>query len=370
MDRQTIPGAAATVLDATVTHLDEARALFDAMLEGWRRQQQSRMLSPDTIDGRLGLLRRFREFTDTYPWQWEPADVEDWTSQLVGGDKPLAHSTIRGYQNALQLFMDFVTDRRYGWAEECLERFGEHPVQICHEWNTVQHLAEFEGRPEVRPLTYEELEMFFGRCDERVDEIRARGRKGALAALRDAQLFKTYYAWGLRRHENVRLDIADLRRNAHKAEWGRFGALHVRYGKAAKGSPPRRRSVMSVPEFDWAIEGLRHYVEEVRPAFRPGNHPAVWVTERGSRVSKTYVDARFAKIRDELGLPKELHVHCLRHSYVTHLIEFGYDERFVQVQVGHAYASTTAIYAGVSGDYKNHILAKALDRVYGTEGDR
>jgi site-specific recombinase XerD len=46
------------------------------------------------------------------------------------------------------------------------------------------------------------------------------------------------------------------------------------------------------------------------------------------------------------------------------LIEFGYPERFVQEQVGHAYASTTAIYANVSNDFKNQTLRAALSRVY------
>ena len=62
-----------------------------------------------------------------------------------------------------------------------------------------------------------------------------------------------------------------------------------------------------------------------------------------------------------------LSLHCLRHSYVTHLIEFGYPERFVQEQVGHAYASTTAVYANVSNDFKNQTLRAALARVYRPE---
>jgi integrase/recombinase XerC len=365
--RVDLPGAAHLLLADNVVHLDEAKAVFETMLEGWGRQQQSRMLSADTIDARLGLVQRFHEFTGTLPWQWRPTDIEDWTSSLLSGDKPCAHSTIRGYQNGIRLFMEYLTDQRYSWGEECQRRFGEHPVQICHEWNTVEHLSEFEARPSVRPLTYDELQAFFDRCDERVAEIRKRKRKGSLAALRDAQMFKTIYAWGLRRNEAVKLDLVDLRANPHAPRWGKYGALHVRYGKAVKGSAPRRRTALSIPDMDWAIEGLQHYVEEIRPAFDPDLHPALWITERRSRVAVTYLDNRFGEIRDEAGLPPELHLHCLRHSYVTHLIELGYDERFVQEQVGHSYASTTAIYAGVSGDYKSNVLARALDRVYGKE---
>jgi len=51
----------------------------------------------------------------------------------------------------------------------------------------------------------------------------------------------------------------------------------------------------------------------------------------------------FARARAAAGLPGELDLHCLRHSYITHLLEFGYPERFVQDQAGHAHASTTAI---------------------------
>ena len=55
-------------------------------------------------------------------------------------------------------------------------------------------------------------------------------------------------------------------------------------------------------------------------------------------------------------MPVELTLHCLRHSYVTHLIEAGYDPLFVQQQVGHSYASTTALYTSVSANYRSQIL--------------
>ncbi len=86
----------------------------------------------------------------------------------------------------------------------------------------------------------------------------------------------------------------------------------------------------------------------------------MWLTERRGRVSVRHVNARFARYREAAGLPEELDLHCLRHSYVTHLIEAGCPERFVSDQVGHSYAATTAIHTGVSDDYKNRVLARVL----------
>ena len=42
--------------------------------------------------------------------------------------------------------------------------------------------------------------------------------------------------------------------------------------------------------------------------------------------------------------------------------------KIIQEQVGHAYASTTAIYTSVSNDFKNKTLQAALKRVYAPNG--
>lgn len=365
-----VPGSAKLVLAPNVVHLDEPAAVFEAMLTGWQRQQQSRMLSATTVSSRLALLRRFAEFAGSFPWQWMAGDVEDFTVWLTSGTRQLAVSTIRSYHVTLRMFCDYVTDARYGWPRECRDRFGQVPVQICHEYNTVAHLTDYEGRPGRRPLTYAELQRLFDYLDDRVDQIAGSGRKGALAALRDAQMIKTCYAFGLRRNELCRLDVADLRPNPHVREWGTYGSVHVRYGKAIRGGVPRRRTVLAVPEFDWAIAGMRQWVEHARPIMNAADHPALWLTERLSRVNTRYLDLRFARLRDGARLDADLSLHCLRHSYVTHLVEFGYPERFVQEQVGHAYASTTAIYTNVSNDFKNKTLRTALSRVYEREHNR
>jgi integrase/recombinase XerC len=97
----------------------------------------------------------------------------------------------------------------------------------------------------VRPLTRGEVQALFDHADGKVARARQLGNKGWVAAFRDATLFKTIYAFGLRRREAAMLDLADFTRNAKAPEFGRFGACHVRYGKAMRGSPPRRRTVLN-----------------------------------------------------------------------------------------------------------------------------
>ncbi len=194
--RVDIDGAAHLILRSNVTPLHPEEALFEAMLEGWSVQQRSRRLAQGTIEDRLRLIRRFAQFTNEFPWQWTPRDVEDWTVSLISGNRPMSHSTVRTYQQGLAMFLDYLCDARYGWQLECESRFGTYPVQVCHEWNTRQHLADYEGRPGNRPFTREELQTFFDYADEQVERVRKEGRKGWVAAFRDATLFKVAYAWG------------------------------------------------------------------------------------------------------------------------------------------------------------------------------
>jgi integrase/recombinase XerC len=114
--------------------------------------------------------------------------------------------------------------------------------------------------------------------------------------------------------------------------------------------------------WDWVPGILDQWTSEVRPQM-PGasRSPALWPSERGSRVGGNMLNKRFAAYRDELGLEPGLDFHSLRRSYVTHLIEDGWDPLFVQQQAGHEHASTTAIYTCVSSDFRTRTLRRVLD---------
>ncbi|WP_405167887.1 tyrosine-type recombinase/integrase [Nocardia sp. NBC_01499] len=347
------------MLADNVVHLDPAPAMFEAMLQGWRRQQSARYLRAATIGPRLALIQRFSRFTGLYPWEWAPADGEAFIDHLRGGDQGIRSSTARNYEVTISLFVEYLLDPRYDWMPLCEEHFGDFPQLIFHEGNSVAHKLEFEADPRRRPLTYDEVQALFDAADARPSRIRGSGRKGALGAARDAAVLKTVYAFGLRRGEASGLDLTDLRRNRKAPTFGNMGCLMVRYGKAPKGAPAKRRTVLLVPEMDWVLDTLGDWLGEHRPLFGPRNHPALWVTERTGRLSPRSINEAFVAARCAAGLDDSLDLHCLR-PYITHLTEFGYPARFVQEQVGHSHAATTAIYMGVSNEYRNKLLETAL----------
>ena len=358
-----VPGSARAVLASGVEFLQPEEAVLKAMLAGWAAQQTSRCLSPITMEKRGLTVQRFAAFTNDYPWRWSCADVEEWSTSMVAAG--LSHATLRNYQQTVALFVAYLCDLRYDWSDVCVQRFGTHPTQVFHEGNMAVHRSETEGRPTNRPFSREEALAFFAFCDERVAAAAHSGRKGWLAAYRDSVLFKVIYAWGLRRREAAMLDVSDWITNPAQPQYGRFGAVAVRYGKASKGTPPKRRTVLT--SMAWAAEAVAQWVNEIRPEYAASNGPMLWPTERGRRITPSHLGARFVAIRDAMGLAPELRPHCLRHSYVTHSLEDGADHLFIQQQVGHAWGSTTAIYTSVSSDYKNQALERALRRAFEEE---
>lgn len=76
-----LPGSAHLELVEGVVHLEPERAAFEAMLQGWARQQQARFLKEETIERRVALVRRMAVFTGQYPWQWLPGEGEAFITQ-------------------------------------------------------------------------------------------------------------------------------------------------------------------------------------------------------------------------------------------------------------------------------------------------
>ena len=87
-------------------------------------------------------------------------------------------------------------------------------------------------------------------------------------------------------------------------------------------------------------------------------HPKKWLFE-GETPGEPYSASALVKVLKEAaqraGIKHRVHVHVLRHSFATHLLEQGTDLRTIQELMGHTDIKTTAIYLHVSNAYKAKI---------------
>ncbi|RJS93397.1 tyrosine recombinase XerC [Salinisphaera sp. Q1T1-3] len=161
-------------------------------------------------------------------------------------------------------------------------------------------------------------------------------------AVRDHALLELFYSAGARLAEVAGMDLADLDLAAGEAR------------VIGKGNRER-----TVPVGSRARTALSRWLTE-RGALAGVDEPALFVSKRGTRLSRRSIGLRMERWALSHGLPVHLHPHKLRHSFATHLLESSADLRAVQELLGHANISTTQIYTHL--DFAH--LAKVYDAAH------
>ncbi len=159
---------------------------------------------------------------------------------------------------------------------------------------------------------------------------------------RDAAIMELFYSSGLRLAELIGLDLAAIDLND--------ATLEV----TGKGSKTRR-----LPIGRLALAALDRWLA-VRGSLAGADEPALFVSQRGTRLSPRSVQSRLRQRAIEQGSPRHVHPHLLRHSFASHLLESSGDLRAVQELLGHADISTTQIYTHL--DFQH--LARVYDRTH------
>lgn len=124
------------------------------------------------------------------------------------------------------------------------------------------------------------------------------------------------------------------------------------------GPPKSSTGVRSVPLTDRAVETLREHrrlVVKRRLAARTWvETDAVFPSQNGTWQSVRNVQRRFAKVRDEVGMPGDARPHTLRHTYVARLLTAGVPPFIVSRIAGHSDLTTTTRIYG-------HLIEDATD---------
>lgn len=165
--------------------------------------------------------------------------------------------------------------------------------------------------------------------------------EGPLVA-RDRAILELLYSSGLRLSELTGLDVGGV----DLAD----ATVHV----TGKGGKDR-----IVPVGAKAVAALRAWHAE-RPALAAPDETALFVSQRGNRLSNRSVQARVDHWARQQGIDARVHPHLLRHSFATHLLESSHDLRGVQELLGHANIATTQVYTHL--DFQH--LAQIYDQTH------
>ncbi len=160
--------------------------------------------------------------------------------------------------------------------------------------------------------------------------------------LKHRVLLSLIYSAGLRAQEASHLKIADI-------DSGRM-VIHIRQSKYHKDR--------YVPLSPLILQGLRKYYYACRPVeyLFNGNDPGTPLSVRG-------IQWALREAVKKCKLQKGISLHTLRHSYATHLLEFGMDILSIKELLGHVRINTTMVYLHVARPRRTNLFSP-LDRLY------
>ena len=336
-----VAGAGAEV-DAVGTGVVSPVDYQAACVDGFVASQVARGFSPVTIDNGTGVLERFLALAGKPAWELTPADVDAAMATLIA--RGVGPVTRRDYAGAFRQFFAFLQARH---AAQIEARFGVRLTDPLDAFHVGRHVAS--DSPSTRPPpTPARMEEFFAFMRQRMAEA----RKWTPAA-RDYALLRTLYHAGLRSAEAAGAEVRDLH-----FDRGPFGKIHVRLGKAARGSGPRPRWV---PMLDDLGLILRWYLEEVRPRFKTTG-PVLFCDEGGGALNSGSIRNRLAHLCELEGRPghDRFSPHDLRHACATRNYERGVDLVAIQQMLGHWNVGTTMRYVTPSATFVEDAYRRAI----------
>jgi integrase/recombinase XerC len=301
-------------------------------------------------------------------------EVEEFIG-FIAYERQLSPATVRAYSDDLGEFVDFL-DRYFGGPDwtwrgidrlairsfmgDCITRRGLSKRSVARKLSAVRtffHYLHIEEIVEVNParslrspkkertlpgfLTREQMKTIF-------EAAEGRALDGGFLPLRNLAIVELFYSTGLRVSELQGLDLMDL------------DLITERVRVLGKGRKER-----IVPVGRMAVAALRRYYprrDEVLMNVERGDRRAVFLTQRGRRISVRQVQKVIETFLEQVAEGAGLSTHSLRHTFATHLLDNGADLMAVKEMLGHASLSTTQIYVHTSKERLQRIYRQAHPR--------
>jgi integrase/recombinase XerC len=169
---------------------------------------------------------------------------------------------------------------------------------------------------------------------------------------RDRAILELLYSSGLRLSELTDLDCDDV------------DAQDATVRVTGKGNKDR-----IVPVGGHALRALAKW-HQSRAQLARADEQALFVSNRGTRISRRSVQARVSHWARRQGIDTNVYPHLFRHSFATHLLESSHDLRGVQELLGHANISTTQVYTHLDFQHLAQIYDKTHPRARAKPKDK
>jgi len=161
---------------------------------------------------------------------------------------------------------------------------------------------------------------------------------------RDIAIMELIYACGLRLSELTGLNLQDV-------DWQQQTVRVTGKGQKQRQIPFGGKAKTALQ--NWLAQRLKVAAE---------SELALFVSQRGKRLSNSSIQKRLKKLALTQGLQVNIYPHMLRHSFASHILESSRDLRAVQELLGHANLSTTQIYTHLDFQHLAGIYDKAHPR--------
>ncbi|PYP40964.1 MAG: tyrosine recombinase XerC [Gemmatimonadetes bacterium] len=274
--------------------------------------------SPHTVKAYERDVSAFAAFCQDYyggPWTWAGVD----------------RLAVRGF---------LAAEQQRGVAKRSVARALSALRTFYRFLNATRGIEVNPARAARTPKIDRTLPTYLDRqeTDELFKNAEQRAAAGGLAETRDLAMLELFYSTGMRLSELAGLNDADV------------DLVTDQVKLRGKGKKER-----IVPVGSRATTALRRYLRLRGEGGGRGGR-ALFVNGRGWRLSPRGIQRAMKRLFETLSRGTNLHVHALRHSFATHLLDAGADLRAVQELLGHASLGTTQVYT--------HTSVERLKKVY------
>jgi integrase/recombinase XerC len=285
--------------------------------------EKERNDSPHTVTAYQRDLEAFAAFCQNYyggPWSWAGVDRLAVRGFLAAAQRRgLAKRSMARALSALRTFYRFLN------ATRGLE---VNPARAARTPKLGRTLPTYLDR--------QEMELLFAEAEQRA-------AAGGFREARDLAMLELFYSSGMRLAELAGVNDPDVDLVSEQVK--------------VRGKGKKERIV---PIGTHAGRAMRQYLRHRDRLFSGAR--AVFVNQNGRRLSPRGIQLAMKRLFTTLARGRELHVHALRHSFATHLLDAGADLRAVQELLGHASLGTTQVYTHTSVERLKQVYHQAHPR--------